>query len=121
MLPLLVIGLLLLINQSKLSTDRGVKLTLPPAALLSLIFLKTGADESLPALNYLVYLDLLYLGSFVLIMICFIEATLFKFMDDIAPNKTASMHRCRRGLILFSWMIFILWPAVGWQLVSATS
>ena len=117
-IPMFVISLLLLINQSRLTTDKGVKLALPPAALLSLIFLKEGADNTLPALNYLTYLDMLYLGSFFLIMLCFIEATIFKFVDGLSIEQTRKVNQCRAMLVISTWGIFLFWPVAAWLIIT---
>jgi len=116
--PLIIISLLLLINQSRLTTDKGLKLALPPAALLSLIFLKDGTDNVIPHLNYLTFLDYLYLGSFFLVMICFIEATIFKFMDDKSDSALKKCDELRISLIFISWSSFFLVPVFSWFLVS---
>lgn len=97
-LPLMVICFLLLLNASKLSTDRGVKLSLPPASLLAMIFLQTETTSALPALSYLTFLDYLFVFGYALVFICFIEA-LFVHDDKLSDEQKYFYLLRRRCLV----------------------
>ena len=102
-LPLAVICFLLLINSSKYSTDRGVKLSLPPASLLAMIFLQTETTAALPALSYLTFLDYLFVFGYILVFVCFLEA-LFVFDENFSDKRKRFYivrRRCLVGTMIF--------------------
>ena len=64
-LPWLLVMVILLLAPSLESTLFPQRIAIPPTALLTLVFLQQGAHEGLPMLEYLTYLDKLYLFGFI--------------------------------------------------------
>lgn len=60
LLPLITVMALTLFAPSLSSTGWDVRVSIPPTALLSLIFLQQGYHDQLPELSYLTYLDTIY-------------------------------------------------------------
>lgn len=110
-LPLMVICLLLLINASKHSTDRGVKLSLPPASLLAMIFLQTETTSALPALSYLTFLDYLFVFGYVLVFVCFVEA-LFVHNEKFSDEQKYFYLLRRRCLVATMFGLTFLAPII---------
>ena len=117
-LPLLTVAGLLLINASRISSDKGVKLSLPPAALLAIIFMQQSTDHQIPNLSYLTFLDLLYLCAYALVFVCFFEAAICKYKDDMDEAERELFRRgrfiCKRAM----WGIFLIGPPCAWLYVS---
>lgn len=117
-LPLLTVAGLLLINASRISSDKGVKLSLPPAALLAIIFMQQSTDHQIPNLSYLTFLDLLYLCAYALVFVCFFEAAICKYEDDMDEAERELFRRgrfiCKRAM----WGIFLIGPPCAWLYVS---
>jgi len=117
-LPLLTVTALLLVNASRLSTDKGVKLSLPPAALLSIIFIQQFTDQQIPNLSYLTFLDYLYLFAYTLVFVCFFEAAIFRYENDMSASEQRIFTRgrmiCKKTMI----GIFLLGPPISWFLAS---
>lgn len=115
--PLVTIAFILLINSSKFSTDKSIKLSLPPATLIALIFLQKESAKDLPALNYLTYIDYLYILSYFLIFICFLEAMLsYKINNTEERNNEYIYKDLVFKLIVFS-TVFIA-PLFIWILIN---
>ena len=114
--PLLLISLLLLMNASRLSFDKGVKLSLPPASLLAIIFLQNDLNQTLPKLSYLTYLHYLYIYSYILVFLCFLEA-IFSYDDEFNMSEK-SMYFIRRNvlILLMNFVVFLL-PPITYYLV----
>ena len=108
--PLLLISLLLLMNATRLSFDKGVKLSLPPASLLAIIFLQNDLNQTLPELSYLTYLHYLYIYSYILVFLCFLEA-IFSYDEEFNMSEK-SIYFIRRNIliILMNFVVFILPP-----------
>lgn len=117
-LPLITVAGLLLINASRISSDKGVKLSLPPAALLAIIFMQQFTDQQIPNLSYLTFLDLLYLCAYGLVFVCFFEAAICRYEDDMTEAERAFFSRgrtiCKRAM----WGLFIFGPLLSWIYVS---
>lgn len=60
LLPLITVMALTLFSPSLSVTGWDVRVSIPPTALLSLIFLQQGHQDQLPELSYLTYLDTIY-------------------------------------------------------------
>ena len=65
LLPWLAVMVILLIAPNLEGHLNDLRLTIPSTALLTLVFLQEGAHAELPALDYLTYLDKLYLFGYV--------------------------------------------------------
>lgn len=63
-LPWLAVMMILLIAPNLDSQLNDLRLAIPSTALLTLVFLQEGAHADLPALDYLTYLDKLYLFGY---------------------------------------------------------
>ena len=115
--PLLLISLLLLMNASRLSFDKGVKLSLPPASLLAIIFLQNDLNQTLPELSYLTYLHYLYIYSYILVFLCFLEA-IFSYDDEFNMSEK-SMYFIRRNVLIFlmNFVVFVLPPLTYYFIV----
>ena len=115
--PLLLISLLLLMNASRLSFDKGVKLSLPPASLLAIIFLQNDLNQTLPELSYLTYLHYLYIYSYILVFLCFLEA-IFSYDDEFNMSEK-SMYFIRRNVLIFlmNFVVFFL-PAITYYFIT---
>jgi len=117
-LPLLTVTGLLLINASRISTDKGVKLSLPPAALLAIIFMQQFTDQQIPNLSYLTFLDLLYLCAYSLVFVCFFEAAICRYEDDMNESERDLFVKGRAISKRVMWGIFLTGPICSWVYVS---
>jgi len=116
--PLIVIASLLLVNASRLSSDKGVKLSLPPAALLAIIFMQQFTDQQIPNLSYFTFLDCLYLCSYLLVFVCFFEAAMCRYEDDMQPEAILKIQRARLGCKIIMSLIISAGPILAWQYVN---
>ena len=114
--PLLLIALLLLINASRLSFDKGVKLSLPPASLVAIIFLQNDLNQTLPKLSYLTYLHYLYIYSYVLVFICFLEA-IFSFNEKFNQAEKSIYFIRRNSLIILMNLIIFILPTITYFII----
>ena len=106
--PIFLISLLLLLNATRLSLDRGVKLSLPPASLVAIIFLQNDVNQTLPKLAYLTYLHYLYIYSYILVFICFLEA-IFSYNEELSISEKSFYFMRRTALIIcMNWLIFVM-------------
>ena len=114
--PLLLISILLLLNASRLSLDKGVKLSLPPASLLAIIFLQNELSQTLPQLSYLTYLDYLYIYSYILVFICVLEA-IFSYDEDFNLSEKSIYFVRRKFLILLMNIVVFILPPITFYLI----
>ena len=108
--PLLLIALLLLINASKLSFDKGVKLSLPPASLVAIIFLQNDLNQTLPKLSYLTFLDSFILMSYFYTGIATILCV-YSFVRKLKSRKNLSkidLYAQKWGPISYFLFLFIM-------------
>ena len=106
--PIFLISILLLLNSTRLSLDRGVKLSLPPASLVAIIFLQNDVNQTLPKLAYLTYLHYLYIYSYLLVFICFLEA-MFSYNEELSISEK-SYYFMRRTILItcMNVLIFVM-------------
>ncbi len=114
--PILLISLLLLMNASRLSLDKGVKLSLPPASLVAIIFLQNDLNQTLPKLEYLTYLHYLYIYSYVLVFICFLEA-IFSYNKDFNISEKSFYFVRRSILIIIMNIIIFIMPLLTYYFI----
>jgi hypothetical protein len=70
-LPLLIVMALVLSSPMLSSSLWDVRLSVPPTALLSLIFLQLGYRENLPDLSYITFIDIIYNICYLTILLMF--------------------------------------------------
>lgn len=116
--PLIIVVGLLLINSSSMSTERGIKLSLPPAVLLSVVLLHRSQGAELPNLDYLTYLDYLFICAYFVVFLCFFEASLFAINRPDAGSSTMQrLVQWRKRLLILIYSVVILGPFASWQIV----
>lgn len=112
--PLIAIALILILNASRFSTDISVKLTLPPASLLSIIFIQQFTNSQFPSISYLTFLDLIYIFVYGLVIICFLEASLSVYQRDTHDQYHEKIYKLRKLLKYLMALIFFAGPAISW-------
>jgi hypothetical protein len=88
---------------------REVKITSPPAAILSLIFLQNTFGQSLPRVSYVTCMDLMFLIAYLVCMLSFTDALLACLFSDTGQyrgiyGKLAYVSLAISPLIIKFWL-----------------
>ena len=88
---------------------REVKITSPPAAILSLIFLQNTFGQSLPRVSYVTCMDLMFLIAYLVCMLSFTDALLACLFSDTGQylgiyDKLAYVSLALSPLIIKLWL-----------------
>jgi hypothetical protein len=88
---------------------REVKITSPPAAILSLIFLQNTFGQSLPRVSYVTCMDLMFLIAYLVCMLSFTDALLACLFSDTGQyrgiyGKLAYVSLALSPLIIKLWL-----------------
>ena len=71
-LPVLIVTMIVIIAPSIESSLGDIRIAIPSTGLLTLIFLQQGYRDTLPALDYLTFLDWLYACAYVISLVIFV-------------------------------------------------
>ena len=71
-LPLTIVMLLVLLSPMLSSSLWDIRLSVPPTALLTLIFLQLGYREKLPDIAYITFIDSIYNSCYLTVLIIFV-------------------------------------------------
>ena len=88
-LPWLAVMVILLLTPNLEGNLNDLRLAIPSTALLTLVFLQGGAHADLPALDYLTFLDKLYLFGYV---VATAEFWLFVWGSNLISRAPEAEH-----------------------------
>ena len=88
-LPWLAVLVILLLTPNLEGNLNDLRLAIPSTALLTLVFLQQGAHADLPALDYLTFLDKLYLFGYV---VATVEFWLFVWGSNLISRAPEDQH-----------------------------
>lgn len=86
-LPVLIVTMIVIIAPSIESSLGDIRIAIPSTGLLTLIFLQQGYRDTLPALDYLTFLDWLYACAYVISLVIFV---LFLWSTNVCHRAEAS-------------------------------
>lgn len=112
-LPPMLASMLLLVNTvSPWKGWKDSKAAVPPAVLLSLIFLHQGYQGRLPTLDYLTFMDVFYVLLYILTIYMSVEVV-------ISNGLVAEKHQARlRRLNQLIYVLFaLILPMIAWHLI----
>ena len=89
-LPWVAVMVILLIAPNLEGNLNDLRLTIPSTALLTLVFLQEGAHSELPALDYLTFLDKIYLFGY---LVATAEFCLFVWGTNLISRAPEEQHR----------------------------
>mgnify|MGYP006282982703 CR=1 FL=1 len=90
---------------------RDVKLTAPPAAILSLIFLQNTFQQDLPRISYMTCMDLMFLIAYLVCLLSFVDGLLCCLFSDSERYrglyaKLACTLLAISPLLVRGWLVF---------------
>lgn len=88
-LPWLAVMVILLLAPNLEGNLNDLRLAIPSTALLTLVFLQEGAHSNLPPLDYLTYLDKLYLFGY---LVATAEFCLFVWSTNLFSRSSSKEH-----------------------------
>lgn len=86
-LPVLIVTMIVIIAPSIESSLGDIRIAIPSTGLLTLIFLQQGYRDTLPALDYLTFLDWLYACAYVISLVIFV---VFLWSTNVCHRAGAS-------------------------------
>lgn len=89
LLPWIAVMVILLLAPNLEGNLNDLRLAIPSTALLTLVFLQEGAHSKLPPLDYLTYLDKIYLFGY---MVATAEFCLFVWSTNLYSRASAEEH-----------------------------